>query len=100
MFFVALFLVIILIIVTIIVINNSYVHAVSKAKEQIINSLSEPAVVVNAKQKILFFNAAAENTSGITAKNAIGQQIDTILKFSNEQTAVPYALYSASTGNE
>lgn len=100
MFFLALFLAFILIVLTVIIINNSYNHAVKKAQEHIISSLNEPAIIINSQQKILFFNTAAENTTGIIAKDAIGQPIDTIVKFYNEKTSVPYSLYSKAPEDE
>jgi PAS domain S-box-containing protein len=100
MFFLAIIVAIIFVVLTVIIINNSYVSAVKKAQEHIIMSLNEAAIVVDGKQKIIFFNKAAEAMIGIVAKNAIGQHVDTILKFFNEQSAVTYALYSVSNGTE
>jgi len=94
LFLLAIFIAIILVIITVIIINNGYTHAVKKAQENIIASLNESAIVVNKQQKIIFFNASAENIAGIAAKNAIGKPVDEILKFFNNQTAVPYSLYS------
>jgi PAS domain S-box-containing protein len=93
-FLLAIFIAIILIVVTIIVINNSYTHAVKKAQENIIASLNESAIVVDNQQKIVFFNATAETILGISAKDAIGVSVDKILTFYNNQTPLPYSLYS------
>lgn len=100
MFFLAIFLAIILIIVTVFIINDSYIRAIKKARENIISSLNEPAIVIENNQHILFYNSAAEKLIGIESKKAIGQQIDSILQLFNEQTPTPYSLYNGSAALE
>jgi len=97
MLFLLSFITIVLIALTIFIINNSYIQAVKSAQEKIIASLIEPSVLIDSQQKVIFLNQAAENIIGIPAKNANGQQIDSILKLYSDQTAIPYATYSEST---
>lgn len=94
MFFFALITSVLLVILTIYIINSSYLRAVKKAQENIINSLNEAAIVVNVKKNIVFFNAAAEKMTNITAKKAIGQPIDTILQLYDGESFTSYTLYA------
>lgn len=94
MFILALPIALILIVLIIIVVNNSYKNAIKKNQEQIIQTLNEAAVVVDKQQIIIFINKAAEKLLDITADKVIGQSVDTILKFSNEQALVPFTLYT------
>src|SRR5882724_12919866 len=96
MFFLLLLFAIILILVTIFIINISYTNAVKKAQVTIFSSLNEAAIVVDAKTNILLFNERAEKLIGITSQNALGKQIDTILKLYTDQTLIPYSLYGLS----
>lgn len=100
MFFLEILVAFVFIVLIVVIINSSYVRAVKKAEEHIIASLNEPAIGINSQQKILFFNLAAENITGVTTKIAIGQSIDTIIKFYNEQTLVPYSLYGTTSTDE
>src|SRR5260221_2834200 len=99
MFFLLLLGAIVIIIVTVFIINNSYTNAVKKAQINIISSLNEAAIIIDAKANILLFNDAAEKITGMIAKNAVGQPIDTILKLFTDQTPVPYSLYGKPTHN-
>ena len=88
---------IILIICTVIIINNSYTAAIKNAEGKIIASLNEPTIVIDSKLTVISFNQAAENLTGIVAKTAIGQHIDTILPLQGESSVVPFAVYSETT---
>ncbi len=97
MFIVLLFIAIILIICVVAIINNSYTTAIKNAEEKIIASLNEPTIVLNSKLTITSFNQAAENLTGIVAKTAIGQHIDTLLHLQGESSVVPFTVYSEDT---
>ena len=91
MFFPEVLIGIILILIAVII-NNSYRHAVKNAQKNIINSLNTPTIVIDAHKKIVFLNAAAESATELTAKNAIGQAIETI-KLYNPQELTPFTAY-------
>src|SRR6266576_6307195 len=99
MFFVLLLAAIILITLTVFIINNSYTNAVKKAQIAIISSLSEAAIVIDDKATIVLFNERAEKIIGISAKSALGQPIDTIVKLYTDQSLIPFSLYGVSSEN-
>src|SRR5579872_7295057 len=99
MFFPLLLFAIILMLVTIFVINISYTNAVKNAQVAIFSSLNEAAIVLDTKGNILLFNERAEKLIGITSQNAIGKQIDSILKLYTDQTLIPYSIYGLGNGN-
>lgn len=99
MFFLLLVFAIILITLTVFIINNSYSNAVKKAQVEIFSSLNEAAIVLDTKGNILLFNERAEKLINVTAQNAIGKQIDTILKLYTDQTLIPFSLYGSSSDN-
>lgn len=100
MFILAIFVALILIVIIVIVLNNSYKNAIKKTQENIIQTLNESAIIVNNQQKIIFFNNAADKLLNIPTKNVLGQSVDAILKFSNEQAVVPYSIYTDFKNNE
>ncbi|HSW97868.1 MAG TPA: ATP-binding protein [Candidatus Saccharimonadales bacterium] len=79
------------------VINYSYSHAVKKAQVEIFSSLNEAAIVLDAKGTILLFNERAEKLVNITTKDAIGKNIDTIVKLYTDETLIPYSVYGVSS---
>jgi two-component system phosphate regulon sensor histidine kinase PhoR len=97
MIFPLLLLAIILICLTVFIINNSYIHAVKKAQAEIFSALNEAAMVLDAKENILLLNEQAEKLVNITAKDALGKHIDTILKLYTDQTLVPFSIYGISS---
>ncbi len=99
MFFFLLFAAIIFIILTVFIINNSYTNAVKKAEIKIISSLSEAAIVVDDKATIILFNERAEKIIGISAKSAIGQPIDSVIKVYTDQSLIPFSLYGSHSEN-
>ncbi|HWY79125.1 MAG TPA: ATP-binding protein [Candidatus Sulfotelmatobacter sp.] len=86
----------ILLILIVYIINTSYIRAVKKAQNDSIAALNEAAIAINTKNCIILFNTAAENITGVSVKDAIGQPIDKILRLSVEQTPVLYKTYSDS----
>jgi PAS domain S-box-containing protein len=99
MFFPLLLFSIILILIAIFIINISYTNAVKRAQVAIFSSLNEAAIVLDAKGNILLFNERAEKLIEITSQNAIGKQIDSILKLYTDQTLIPYSLYGLANDN-
>lgn len=100
MFFLLLFIALILIVLTIYIINSSYISAVKKSQLSYISSLNEAAILIDEKNIIILFNERAEILTGITANNAIGKQIDTIIKLFTNETPVPYSLYGEPNANK
>jgi two-component system phosphate regulon sensor histidine kinase PhoR len=89
---------IVLIIITVIVINSSYIQSVKNAQKNIINSLHEAIIIVNSKKIIALYNNTAEKIVGISAKEAIGRQIDDILKLSNDSGIATFDSYNQAKG--
>lgn len=100
MFLLLLFIAFILIAVTIYIINSSYITAVRKAQLTYISSLNEAAILIDEKNNIILFNERAEKLTGITTSNALGKQIDTIIKVFTNETPVPYSLYGEPNANK
>ena len=97
MFLVALGWSIILALLTIYIINRSYSKGIQRSQQTIIESLSDGIVGVNKKKKIVLYNGTIGKITGITVDKAIGQDIDTILKLYDKDTAVPFEQYGDTT---
>ncbi len=80
--------------ITVYVINRSYLKAVRRAQETIVESLTDGIFGVDEHQKIVLFNHGLEKLTGVLAKNAIGQPVDTMLPLYDGVTTVPFAAYS------
>lgn len=102
MFFLAIFVSIFVVLLIIIIINSSYVNAVKKAQQQIIDALHETIIVTNAEQKIVLFNITAQDITGTTIKDALGRPVDEVLVVKKDDEVIPFASYNqeknATTG--
>src|SRR5438309_781104 len=98
MFIFAILIAIVFISLIIVIINNSYVHAVKKAQKEIIDSLHEAIIIVDAHKNIVLYNNTAEKITGIAAKDAIGHPIDKVLVVTREGAIIPFDSYNQNDG--
>lgn len=87
-------------IIIILILNQSYATAVHNAQEAIANSLQEGVVGIDNKSTIVLFNKTMESLSGSTTQKALGQNIDTVLKFYQDQSLLTFADYNAVAGSK
>lgn len=78
----------------IVIINNTYVQAVKKAQNEIIDSLHEAIIIVDSHKNIVLYNSKAEKITGIPAKDAIGELIDKVLVVTLDDAVVPFDSYN------
>lgn len=60
----------------------------------ILQSLNEAVVAVDKEGRIILFNKIAEQISGLAAATSMGQKIDAVLHFYEDQTSMPFATYA------
>lgn len=94
MYYYALAAAIVIAIITVLIINRSYVAAIKRAQETILESLTDAIVGVDKSKKIVVVNSAFEKITGITKDKLLNQQIDEVIKLYSEDVQIPYEKYS------
>lgn len=72
-------------------------HALKQDNQEIdiiLQSLNEAVVALSPDGNIILFNKIAEQISGLPAATSMGQKIDAVLHFYDDQTSVPFATYA------
>lgn len=94
MYYYALAAAIVIAIVTVFIINRSYVGAIKRAHETILESLIDAIVGVDKNRKIVVTNSAFEKFTGVTKDKLINKPIDEVVKLYSEDVQIPYEKYS------
>lgn len=99
MYYIAVPLLVGLVLLTVYIINKSYINAIKKAQETIIESLNDGIAGIDMKKNIIMANKTFFKLSGVPKEKALGQPIDNILKLYDEDNTIPYEHYSQASQN-